>query len=797
MGRYKLFFILLIICIVILLSAGSTLYFALRYELPEDLFQQLFAFTTDGMTDVSLAIVLAGCAILCLIAMVVLLAMKKQATATGDEPDPHSSDAGTLEAIIQSRTESLNNALDSLDDAQIMADIGNFRWDLDTNKFVSSKNMHRLLKYDLETDVNFELVQNTIFHPSDSDIVSQWISSGIKNRSVDLGSIEHRLICLDGEIIWVRSRVKIDYEGDRAKQVIGSIQNITAIRDAELSEQMRKDKIILYQETLASFIRHPLFLKMQYDELIDDLTKIVSETLDVSRVSVWSYEKHDSGAVIDLVNLWNSQTRQHTHDMVLSEADFPSYFSALNEIRVLKYDDVYSEPEVAEFTGSYFPENNITSMMDVPFYQSGELAGVICLEHTAAPRHWTLEEQSFLLSIAEVVTIFYESKRRVEVEAALKHTEKVEALGQLTGGIAHDFNNMLGVIMGYSELLVSTLAPESEGYGFAKQIQAASNRGARLTSNLLSFSRKKPLDQREIDLVKFLTAQRELIQKTLTVAVDINFMLPSAIWPAYIDQSNLEHALINLCINAQHAMEHMSNPQLVLHLRNETLSDSDSELLNVTSGDYVVLSIKDNGCGMTKEQVNKIFDPYFSTKGDKGTGLGLSQVYSFIQEEKGAITVNSEVGVGTTFNMYFPRFKSEEEQVQPNDDLIADLNQYRGFEKIVVVDDEMAICGMASEILTKFGYKTETFTSAVSAIEYLKNYDADMVLTDVLMPQMDGFEFCSIINQEYPHVKVQLMSGFADTNNTNLVDEDTLNALLPKPFSPIDLLKAVRELLDS
>ena len=147
--------------------------------------------------------------------------------------------------------------------------------------------------------------------------------------------------------------------------------------------------------------------------------------------------------------------------------------------------------------------------------------------------------------------------------------------------------------------------------------------------------------------------------------------------------------------------------------------------------------------------------------------------------------------------MYFPRFKSEEEQVQPNDDLIADLNQYRGFEKIVVVDDEMAICGMASEILTKFGYKTETFTSAVSAIEYLKNYDADMVLTDVLMPQMDGFEFCSIINQEYPHVKVQLMSGFADTNNTNLVDEDTLNALLPKPFSPIDLLKAVRELLDS
>ena len=790
-------YFLLVLCVLILVSAGVTLYLAFRYELPEELYTQLFSSTAEGMSGVSIAVILLSCSIICLILMVLILSARQKQANTENNPDLTGSNAESLEAIIESRTKSLNYALERLDDAQMMADIGNFTWHLDNDAVTCSKNMYRLLKYEYGKELDIDLIDDKVLYPDDLKIITEWIDDGVQSEITELGTREHRLIRKDGEIIWVQTRARINYENGKPAQIFGSVQDITSLRNAELAEQERKDKVILYQETLASFIRHPKFIKMQYDELIGDVTKIISQTLDVSRVSVWLFETRETGAVIDLVNLWNDETKQHYHDIVLSENDFPSYFKALNEIRVLKYDDVYSEPEVAEFAESYFPENNITSMMDVPFYQSGELAGVICLEHTAAARHWTLEEQSFLLSIAEVVTIFYESKRRTEVENALKHAEKVEAMGQLTGGIAHDFNNMLGVIMGYSELLVSTLEDDSKEQKFAKQIQAASNRGARLTSNLLSFSRKKPLDQREINLAKFLNEQRELIQKTLTVAIDISFDMPNKIWSAYLDQSNLEHAILNLCINAQHAMEEVSNPRLSFKLFNQTVPKHESEVLNIMSGDYVVLSIQDNGCGIAEEQKSKIFDPYFSTKGDKGTGLGLSQVFSFIQEEHGAITVESSEGEGAIFKLYFPRFVVTEEASDTDVKPVTDLNAYRGIEKVVIVDDEEAICNMACEILRNFGYECVCFTSAASALKYFESDTADMVLTDVLMPQMDGFELCSILQQKYPELKLQLMSGYAESTNTRLVDEKTLKALIQKPFAPADLLKAIRELLDS
>ena len=778
-------YLLLILSVLSLISAGVTLYLVFQHYL-----------FVQGTSDISLAAIFLCCLIVCLILMILSLStrLRKSSPATMLEfPD---SDPQSLEAIIESRTKSLNYALDRLDDAQMMADIGNFTWHLDSGAVTCSKNMYRLLKYDYGKELDMDLIDDKVIHPDDLNILTEWIDDGVQSEMIELGTREHRLICKGGETIWVQTRAKINYENSEPAQVFGSVQNITSLRNAELAEQERKDKVILYQETLASFIRHPKFIKMQYDELISDVTKIISQTLDVSRVSVWLFETRDQGAVINLVNLWNDETKQHYHDIVLSEHDFPSYFRALNEIRVLKYDDVYNEPEVAEFAKSYFPQNNITSMMDVPFYQSGELAGVICLEHTVVPRHWTLEEQSFLLSIAEVVTIFYESKRRTEVENALRHAEKVEAMGQLTGGIAHDFNNMLGVIMGYSELLVSTLEHGSKEEKFAKQIKAASNRGARLTSNLLSFSRKKPLDQREINLANVLNEQRELIQKTLTVAIDITFDIPEKVWSAYLDQSNLEHAILNLCINAQHAMEHVNSPQLSFKLQNQTIPKHDSEVLNIMSGDYVVMSVQDNGCGIADQQLSKIFDPYFSTKGDKGTGLGLSQVYSFIQEEHGAITVESSLNGGTIFKLYFPRFVVSEEQTEADNTVLSDLNAYRGKEKIAIVDDEEAICHMACEILNKFGYQTISFMSGSAALAYLESNNADIVVTDVLMPQMDGFELCSILNDKYPDLKVQLMSGYAESTNTRLVDERTLKTLIQKPFTPFDLLKAIRDLLD-
>jgi signal transduction histidine kinase/CheY-like chemotaxis protein len=464
---------------------------------------------------------------------------------------------------------------------------------------------------------------------------------------------------------------------------------------------------------------------------------------------------------------------------------------------VLIYDDVYDEPEVAEFTKDYFPSNNITSMLDAPFYKAGKLAGVICLEHVDTPRVWTLEEQSFVISLADILTIVYESKRLAEVESSLKHAEKMEALGKLTGGIAHDFNNMLGVVMGYSDLLVNTLDQSDPSYKYAKQIQKASQRGAKLTTNLLSFSRKKVVQQEEVDLAEFLLGQKELIQKTLTVAVNINYEIDKESWPVWIDKSEMEHALLNMCINAMHATETEESPEITIRLLSVHLASEQTQDIGLTPGDYVLLEFIDNGCGIPADNIGHIFDPFYTTKGEKGTGLGLAQVFSFMKAGNGGIYVNSELGQGAHFSLYFPRHYNQAELDLSVSEKSLSADQLTGREHILIVDDEVALSDLAAEILGDQGYKTTTLHSAVDALKFLETHSVDLVLTDIVMPEMDGYVFASTILDKYPTMKIQLMSGYSSNQTKSMVSQVLLDNIIRKPFQPKELLEKVRRLLDA
>ena len=260
---------------------------------------------------------------------------------------------------------------------------------------------------------------------------------------------------------------------------------------------------------------------------------------------------------------------------------------------------------------------------------------------------------------------------------------------------------------------------------------------------------------------------------------------------AHLDSGDFEDALINLSINAMHAMD--STGTFTIRTENKRINECVAGALQLVAGDYVVLSVSDTGCGIDKDNLERIFEPFYSTKGKKGTGLGLTQAYGFIERSNGAIDVNSEPSIGTRFTLYFPRYVEEERFNQ-----VVNINYDRnleGHETILVVDDEPALLDLAKEILGRQKYNVICAESGKQALEILKHDAVDLLFSDVVMPEMDGYELAAQVMEKYPDVKIQLASGFTDEHRLKIVDDSLHKGLINKPYNSETLLKRIRELL--
>ena len=376
----------------------------------------------------------------------------------------------------------------------------------------------------------------------------------------------------------------------------------------------------------------------------------------------------------------------------------------------------------------------------------------------------------------------------------LQRSQKMEALGKLTGGIAHDYNNMLGVIMGYCELLEPALAETSKQLGFLKQVQHAAKRGAMLTQKLLSYSRQKPSQSDSVNINEFLRSQQEMLEKTLTARIQLTLELNENTFNIDVNLGDLEDAILNLCINAMHAMP--DGGHLKIKVEFQEILDQDADTHQVNSGEYVVISISDTGIGMDKDIQNKIFDPFFSTKGELGTGLGLSQVYGFMERSHGVIKVYSELGYGSRFSLYFPLAKSHNITNQESSNFKTNRN-FSGTESILVVDDEPALLELIKEILKEQGFFVFCAKNAENAMEIIKSQHVDLVLSDIIMPETNGYQLAKYIQQYDPNITIQLMSGFDDEFE---IDENNLSlhcGQLTKPIRRQALLSRVKELLST
>src|ERR1700751_5725844 len=388
---------------------------------------------------------------------------------------------------------------------------------------------------------------------------------------------------------------------------------------------------------------------------------------------------------------------------------------------------------------------------------------------------------------------------RRALEEQLRQSQKMEAVGRLAGGIAHDFNNLLMVISGYSEFLLERLGAEPHLRGPAQEIASAAERASSLTRQLLAFSRKQMLAPRIINLNQIATENLKMLTRMIGEDIDLVLVPGQNLWSVRADAGQIDQVIMNLAVNARDAMP--SGGKLTIETANVTLDEEYARIhAPLRAGDYVMVSISDTGGGMDAETQSHIFEPFFTTKGPKGTGLGLSTVYGIVKQSGGYIWVFSEVGRGTTFKIYLPRVPSVEEPlVQPAVSRSQSQKAEPGTETILLVEDEATLRYLARQYLEKQGYKVIEAADGAVAMQIAVAHEGviHLLLTDVIMPGMNGRELAQRISEIRPNVKVLYMSGYTE----NVIGTDgTLDAgvrLLQKPFNLRDLKSKVREVLDA
>ncbi|WP_447759866.1 ATP-binding protein [Pseudomonas moraviensis] len=383
-------------------------------------------------------------------------------------------------------------------------------------------------------------------------------------------------------------------------------------------------------------------------------------------------------------------------------------------------------------------------------------------------------------------------------EEALRQSQKMEAVGQLTGGIAHDFNNMLTGIIGSLELLRRRLARgRTEDLDSLIDLGVTSaNRAAGLTHRLLAFSRRQSLDPKAVQMNTLVLSMGELLQRSLNESIHLEMRLDDNLWVAEADPNQLESALLNLVINARDAMP--EGGKLVVETSNQVLHrDFTAAYSNLEPGDYVMLSVTDNGSGMPQSVVSRAFDPFFTTKPiGQGTGLGLSMIYGFSKQSRGHVSIDSEVDQGTTVRLYLPRFRGEEAE-QPVSDSQQAPYAMDG-ETVLIVEDDPAVRVLVSAVLSELGYAFVEASDADGAVPILNSTQRiDLLISDVGLPGMNGRQLAEVGRQYRPGLKVLFITGYAEHAAVRGGFLDSGMQMITKPFT-FDLLTAkVREMINS
>jgi PAS domain S-box-containing protein len=385
---------------------------------------------------------------------------------------------------------------------------------------------------------------------------------------------------------------------------------------------------------------------------------------------------------------------------------------------------------------------------------------------------------------------------RHSLEEQLRQAQKMESVGRLAGGVAHDFNNLLAAIQGSSELLLDRLPEGDRSRRAAERICKAADRGAALTQQLLALSRRHPQRPEILDLNVIVGEMRDLVTRLLGEDIELSVDLASRLPRVEIDPTHIDQILMNLVVNARDAMP--AGGSLEIGTERVDLAPPEAGRLELTPGHYLELRVRDSGHGMDAETLSKIFEPFFTTKSPgKGTGLGLSTVFGLVKQSHGSIAVESEPGQGTTVRVYLPaagRQVSRRRKRPPSAP-----NGVRGNETVLIVEDDQLLREITCEVLGGAGYSVlcaNTPGDAIRLSEACKER-IDLVLSDVVMPQMNGLDLAKRLRERHPDLRLLFMSGYSQTDLEDRVALEPDTPLIPKPFSNQALTDQIREILDA
>ncbi len=638
-------------------------------------------------------------------------------------------------------------------------------------------------------------------HPDDRPAVEAAAA-----RSIETGddyAVEHRVRRAGGRIGWVELRAQVVRGPDGTPLLMaGTSLDITGRRQAEA-----RTRALVDLDDRFRVLDGPA-------ELAFAAAETLGQTLALSRSG---YGNIDTEAeTITIERDWNAPGIQSLAG-VLHFRDYGSYIEDLKRGDTVVVADAEQDPRTAG-TADALKAISAQSFINMPVTEGEGWVALLYLNHATA-RAWPPEELAFVREVAHRTRMAVERRRAegdlkalaatlesqvaertaelMQAEASLRQSQKMEAVGQLTGGLAHDFNNLLTGIAGSLELLKTRV--EQGRFGDVDRLvasaQASASRAAALTHRLLAFSRRQTLEPRATDVNRLVAGMEELVRRTVGPAITVEVSGAAGLWSTLVDPSQLENALLNLCINARDAMP--DGGSLAIETGNGWLDGRTARARGLPPGAYVTLCVSDTGAGMTPEVAAKAFDPFFTTKPiGQGTGLGLSMIYGFVQQSGGQVRIHSAPGQGTAVRLYLPRHLGRPEDAPPPPDLSQAPRAQQG-ETVLVVDDEATVRMLATEVLGELGYRTLEAEDGAAGLRVLRSgARIDLLITDVGLPGgTNGRQVADAARALRPGLKVLFITGYAETAVLSHGHLEPGMHVLVKPFALETLAARVKDLL--
>ena len=649
-----------------------------------------------------------------------------------------------LEEAFNAMIEKLNVSITKLKenerrltDAQHIAKIGDFTWDLETNQIVWSNSLYHILKYDPTEQIDYSKVNKDIHFPEDLDAITKWINDSIASGNKTLPPHEYRIICKDHHVIYVRTLGVIEYDNQgKALRIFATVQDISHQKEIENALAQEKERLLVTLRSIG-------------DGVITTDTKgyvvLINKVAEV--LTGWTQTEAFGKHVKDVFNIINATTRQRCDNPVEKVLTAKTIIGLANHTKLIARDG--TERIIEDSGAPIFDSNN---------------------------------------DIIGVVLVFRDVTEKYKFEKQLQQNQKLESIGTLAGGIAHDFNNLLSVITGNISQVLYTLNKDDDLYDILADVQEGAQQAQHLTHQLLTFS-KGGAPIKKVSNINQLVKDAAIFSTRGTKST-CHFELSSDLWATEIDEGQINQVIHNLIINANQAMPNGG----IITIKTENAHIKNHSIMPLHNGQYIKILVEDQGIGISENHLQNIFDPYFTTK-QKGSGLGLATSYSIINQHNGHISVYSEIDKGTVFCIYLPAsLKTMTNCVNSN------TTSHQGKGNILIMDDQESILKMLARMLNRMGYETESAMDGKQAIEKFKTaYDSntpfDLVILDLTVPGgMGGTKTVIELLKIDPNVKAVVSSGYSNDPIMANYQDYGFCGVVPKPYTKNQLAELLNQL---